>query len=167
MEIILEHMRTYPLMEPVDAVKLLYQREFGGGHLITDPVSSYSYILAEHRSLDHDTLPRSEAIGNGLVRLHLAGLPETALDEVSTAFVRSSERVQGDLERFKQSLEDLRLLAGQGRLVFTITDLDLFLRDYAAQDWPMVRHSERYRQAYRPAYRVLLEDLMPLSLALN
>lgn len=161
MKILLEHMRRYPLMEPVDAIKLLYQREFGGDHLISDPTTSYNYILEEYRTLDHSEPPRSEPIGNGLVRLYLAGLPEEQLGRVNEAFVRSSERVRGDLERFKLSLGDLRQLAGKGKLSFTMTELAPALLDYAAQGYPMVRHSERYRNAYRPAYRVLLEDELP------
>lgn len=30
------HAKKYPLMRPADAVKLLYQNEFGIGHLISD-----------------------------------------------------------------------------------------------------------------------------------
>ena len=31
--ILREHAERYPLMQPTDAVKLIYQNEFGGGHL--------------------------------------------------------------------------------------------------------------------------------------
>ena len=34
--ILLAHAKRYPLMQPQDAVKLIYQNEFGGGHLIRD-----------------------------------------------------------------------------------------------------------------------------------
>ena len=37
LEIILrEHSRRYPEMQATDAVKLIYQNEFSGGHLIRD-----------------------------------------------------------------------------------------------------------------------------------
>ena len=36
-EILLEHFHRYPQMQLQDAVKLLYQSEFGGGHMITSP----------------------------------------------------------------------------------------------------------------------------------
>ena len=35
-QILISHAARYPLMEPTDAVKLIYQNEFGGGHLIRD-----------------------------------------------------------------------------------------------------------------------------------
>ena len=31
-QILQDHARKYPKMEPTDAVKLIYQNEFGGGH---------------------------------------------------------------------------------------------------------------------------------------
>ena len=34
--ILITHANRYPLMQPQDAVKLIYQNEFGGGHLIRD-----------------------------------------------------------------------------------------------------------------------------------
>ena len=35
-KILRAHAEKYPLMRPQDAVKLVYQNEFGGGHLIVD-----------------------------------------------------------------------------------------------------------------------------------
>ena len=36
-EILLAHLKQYPQMQLQDVVKLLYQSEFGGGHMITSP----------------------------------------------------------------------------------------------------------------------------------
>ena len=41
--ILASHAERYPLMEPTDAVKLIYQNEFGGGHLIRDEESCLNY----------------------------------------------------------------------------------------------------------------------------
>lgn len=35
-EILLEQWKHHPEMEITDAVKLLYQSEFGGGHMVSD-----------------------------------------------------------------------------------------------------------------------------------
>ena len=35
-KILQDHAKRYPQMEPTDGVKLIYQNEFGGGHLIKD-----------------------------------------------------------------------------------------------------------------------------------
>ena len=34
--ILIAHAKRYPLIQPTDAVKLIYQNEFGGGHLIRE-----------------------------------------------------------------------------------------------------------------------------------
>ncbi len=49
-EILLEHARRYPKMQIEDAVKLLYQSEFGGGHMIADPQRSLAFIKSEWES---------------------------------------------------------------------------------------------------------------------
>ena len=38
------HVKRYPLMQPTDAVKLIYQNEFGGGHLIRDEEICLNYL---------------------------------------------------------------------------------------------------------------------------
>ena len=39
-KILLAHLKQYPQMQLQDVVKLLYQSEFGGGHMITSPEKS-------------------------------------------------------------------------------------------------------------------------------
>mgnify|MGYP001517827623 CR=1 FL=1 len=89
-------------MEPRDAVKLAYQSEFAGGHLIRD-------------------------------------------------------RREGLLQR----LDVLRALAREGRLPFGRAAAERYLMDYAAQGYPPLSHSQAYRAAYRPAYRVVEAGLLP------
>lgn len=45
--ILTAHAARYPLMRPADAVKLLYQQEFGGGHLVTDTADSLVRLRTE------------------------------------------------------------------------------------------------------------------------
>ena len=50
-EIIKEHIKNYPQMQIQDVAKLLYQSEFGGGHLIADANRSLERIKAEYEAL--------------------------------------------------------------------------------------------------------------------
>ena len=52
-KILLNHAGRYPLMEPTDAVKLIYQNEFGGGHLIRDVDSCLNYLRQEYESVSN------------------------------------------------------------------------------------------------------------------
>ncbi len=153
---LLDHARRYPLMEPTDAVKLIYQNEFGGGHMITDEESCLAYLRREYAATKPDpAMPLTEDIGNGLVRVNLAALPQEQLEELGQAFIRSAHH-QGSVERFCRKLCLLRRLTAAGQFSFDLKTLDAYLTAYAAAGYPMVSHSETYRAAYRPAYRVIL-----------
>ena len=46
--ILKSHAKRYPLMQPRDAVKLIYQNEFGGGYLIQDEHACLNYLRQEY-----------------------------------------------------------------------------------------------------------------------
>ena len=50
-EILIRHWEHYPGMEAQDLVKLIYQSEFGGGHLIRDPGESLRRLQAEYEDV--------------------------------------------------------------------------------------------------------------------
>lgn len=154
--ILRRHAVDYPRMEPTDAVKLIYQNEFGGGHLIRDEQAAREYLRREFEATAHDTsLPRYESIGNGLVRVHLTALRGEERDALAAEFIRSAGAHRGTLARFLEKLEVLRRLTAAGVFGFDTEALNAYLEEYAQAGYPMVSHSEAYRIAYRPAYRVV------------
>ena len=162
--VIRQHAHRYPMMQPTDAVKLLYQNEFGGGHLIADPAQALAYLMREMERLSpDDTLPLTESIGAGIVRLSLAaaaakGIPPETINEL---FVRSAAVVHGSHSHFLEGIEVLRALCREGIFAFSPDALETYLTEYAAAGYPMVSHSEIYRTLYHPAYRIVCEDLIP------
>lgn len=161
-QILIYHARRYPLMRPTDAVKLLYQNEFGGGHLISDPDASLGWIEREYASIEkRPDEPLFEPIGNGIVRLNLAAVDTNALSlaRVNELFVESSRLVAGSVESFAEKLDILRELVCNGRFSFCSKELAQYLYEYEKAGYPTVSHSAEYRAAYAPAYRVVLEKL--------
>lgn len=155
-EILLAHSVRYPAMEPTDAVKLIYQNEFGGGHMIRDPESCLSYLRQEYSLTACDpTLPLAVEIGNGIVRINLAVLPKTRVEELGQAFIRSAVAQQGSAERFRKKLGLLRSLCAAGKIPFDLQSLEAYLTQYEAAGFPAVSHSDAYRNAYHPAYRIV------------
>lgn len=158
------HAALYPQLQPQDAVKLLYQNEFGPGHLISDPQISLTRLKNEYTSVPHDSgTPLIEDIGNGLVRVMLAALSleEYPLETLNENFVRSAELHTGTLDNFLQKLDVLIELARQGIFSFSTEELDAYLSDYATTGYPAVSHSQTYRDAYHPAYRVVCRTCLP------
>ena len=157
-QILREHASFYPLMEPIDAVKLIYQNEFGGGHLIRDEAACLNYLRREYASIEKDAAADLyERIGNGIVRVNLASLSEEMLEQLGRAFIRGAAARQGDLSCFLAKLEVLKELTEEGIFSFDPDALDAYLADYAQLGYPAVSHSQRYRDAYKPAYRIVPE----------
>lgn len=145
-------------MGPCDAVKLIFQNEFGGEHLICEPSATLAWLRAERAATpdNPDALP-VEDIGNGMVRVALASLAptESALMALNRDFFRSAQLHVGRRKAFLSKLDDLRMLTEQGVFSFTIQELEDYLERYIGAGCRPQSHSPAYRAAYRPAYRVV------------
>ena len=155
--VLLTHARRYPLMQPQDAVKLLYQSQFGGGHLIRDVSACIHFLQQEYAATPQTSEPLLEDIGNSMVRVHLSGLDHHGYtpQQLGQDFIRCAASVHGSMECFLQDLDLLKMLTQQGSMPFSDRELEQYLSGYAAAGYPMVSHSEIYRNTYHPAYRVL------------
>ena len=155
--ILITHAKRYPLMQPRDAVKLIYQNEFGGGHLIRDEEACLNYLRREYATLEKDpTAPLYEDIGNGFIRVNLAALREEDLEQLGKAFIDSAAKHKGTLDSFLNKLEVLQTLTSEGVFAFDLDALNAYLSEYKAAGYLAVSHSPEYRQAYKPAYRIIL-----------
>ena len=106
-------------MMPCDAVKLIYQNEFGGGHIVENEKASLSYLLSEYDSARlRKNAPLSEEIGNGYARLYLHPSQIPYAECVNRIFVLSSRRADGGRETFEQKLGVLRDAAEDGVFAF-------------------------------------------------
>ena len=155
-QILREHAKRYPLMQPCDAVKLIYQNEFGGGHLIRDEEACLNYLRREYADLEKNpTALLYEDIGNGIVRVNLAAVKPEDLEQLGQNFIASAAKHKGTLDSFLNKLEVLRKLTAEGVFAFDMNALSSYLTEYKAAGYPAVSHSEQYRASYRPAYRVI------------
>ena len=155
--ILIAHAKRYPLMQPTDAVKLIYQNEFGGGHLIRDEQACLNYLRREYASVAKDpTVPLYEDIGNGIVRVNLAAVKPEDLEQLGKDFIRSAAEHTGTMDSFLRKLDVLRKLTVEGIFSFDSQELENYLFKYRNQSYPVVSHSEAYREEYRPAYRIIL-----------
>lgn len=158
--ILLTHSARYPKIEPTDAVKLLYQSEFGGGHLISNVDACLAYLRAEWERTPFDPeAPLIEDIGGGVIRVMLSAVVDAnTLERLGEDFIRSAANVHGTQEGFLEKLAVLRTMTAEGKFAFSLRELDEYLAAYEKAGYPAVSHSEAYRRLYRPAYRVLRRE---------
>lgn len=159
------HTSVYPEMQPQDAVKLIYQNEFGGGHLIKEKEAALKRIYSEYESLEKDfSEEKFEDIGNNIVRVNLKALKSEELPLLSQAFFLSSSLHKGSLLAFKYKL---RLLWENFDLIgfnFIREELKNYLISYKNAGYPMVSHSKIYNEHYNPAYRIIMADFVNTDL---
>ena len=167
-QVLKNHFEDAPRMEPQDAVKLAYQSAFGCGHLL--PAQEICARMIENEI--NETAENEDAfpfipIGNGLCRLNLASPPVRALgaERLARMMQASDEIVRkrdDNADRFEEILRLIETLAMDGETPFSLQDFQDYLADYRAQCCPVVSHTPAYREAYRPAYRVVLTDCAQL-----
>lgn len=144
-------------MTPVDAVKLCYQSAFGCGHLVKNKDFALSMLKKElYETKENPDAQLFEPIGGGYLRLDLhkaksEKIPEEKIAEVFMESANSEEK-----SKIEPKLEILKKLAKEGKTPFSKKALLDYLSEYNGE---MVSHSEEYRSAYAPAYRVILEKL--------
>ena len=156
--VLTDHGKRCPLMEPCDAVKLIYQNEFGCEHLISKPDAALARLRAEWASTPFDpSAPTVEDIGNGMARVALAAvrLTDDALRTLGRDFLRSAQVRTGRRETFLSKLDALRTLTEEKVFSFTPQELEAYLERYVSEGCGPLSHSPAYRAAYRPAYRVV------------
>lgn len=148
------HARRWPAMEAQDFGKLAYQSEFGLAHLVQSPDRVLSALMAECDASDGPDLP-PESIGNGLSRFHLTpehgSLKNAPLLARMFTLTAADRRGSGSEESL---LDKLHTLDGMN-----IPGWADWLAEYQALGCPVVRHSEAFRAAYRPHYRLLGSDM--------
>jgi hypothetical protein len=159
--ILITHAKRYPLMQPTDAVKLIYQNEFGGGHLIRDEQACLNYLRREYASAEKDpTAALYEDIGNGIVRVNLAAVKPEDLEQLGKNFINSAAKHKGTLDSFLNKLEVLQALTADGVFTFGTDALNVYLSECKAVGYPAVSHSPEYRVAYKPSYRVIRKEYL-------
>ncbi|MBR5291405.1 MAG: hypothetical protein IKU32_00655 [Clostridia bacterium] len=155
--ILLAHLRKYRLMGPEDCAKLIYQSEFAGEHMISSPEQSLKWIRQEMDEAAPSRGDIYEDIGDGVFRLHLGPAKAAGIspEEINDKFVSSAGKATGTKGRQSQKIALLERLCSEGYTPFSVDELTAFLEKYRAAGCPALHHSHRFREAYKPHYRVV------------
>ena len=149
-----EHRRRYPLGTEEDIVKFAFQGMLGTGHMISSERSAYQELKREMAGLTADDKePLYEPLGDRFCRINLRAALASGLwaEEIAILICRSAERemrlfTRKDVQDFCMELKDVdpeKMKEAAEKL----TD----------ESW-LPSHSDAYKKAYRPAYRVLLTE---------
>ena len=160
-----EHLGRYPLMQVADVYKLLHQAALGSAHAV-DPANAREQLHQEATGLTPapDALLAEVISPDGrLARVHLATYlgRGMSLDSLADAFAGTASTCAGSTDKLAKFCGCLGDLADAGGIPFTRVEVEAFMGTRQQQGWPAVRHSDAYRAAYAPAYRVVDVTLLP------
>lgn len=160
------HLSAKGGMTARDAYKLLFQACFGVEHLLSDTAGVRARLLAEMETLGAAAGPESllERISpdGAMVRLNLR--PAAALnlppEAIVQAMFRSAAETRPDTLAFYRYWNETTALIRYALLPWRPSDLVEWDARVQEGDLRPAHHSEEYRKANRPAYRVVRRDVI-------
>ena len=146
---LLEQCRLHPSMKPRDALKMCYQAAYGAEHGIADPAAARKYLRAEMSSLSFKGYERLyEVISPSLCRINLRAWKRRGLKWQWLYNMFAAANGSGSIDEYFTAVREC---AEGEKLPFT---LEAWEAELAAWDGKPVSHSEAYRAAEEPAYRI-------------
>lgn len=158
--ILREHVRRYPLMQLEDLYKLIHQASFGSEHAVPSADEALQWLNDEWARMgDGPPEPLSDVISpdGQILRIHLRPYAANggSLATLLQAFVRTATGYCASPDVIGRYAECAIALAVEGQLPWLADEITHFLARRREEGWPVMPHSKTYREAYRPAYRVI------------
>ena len=160
------HLKRYPAMQLEDVYKLLHQAALGSGHAVPEEQLARRRLAEEVQALDDGPdEPVADVISpdGRLARIHLRAYRDAGHDfgALADAFILTAGSYRGAREKLVRFCCCIGELADSGALPFPRDKVDAYFESIARAGYPVVRHSQPYRDVYRPAYRVVALEFLP------
>lgn len=164
--VIRRNLEIYPEMRLEDVYKLVYQAAMGCEHAVPDEVYAKSLLEQELQELQPsvpEPLIESISPDGTIIRVHLRPYVQRCRDplELFDAFLRTARDYQGSFELLKLYIEAVFEMAEAGTIPYDERRVMDFFKEIEQAGFPPVHHSKRYRELYRPAYRVIHPPFFP------
>jgi hypothetical protein len=161
------HLARYPLMQLPDAYKLLHQATMGSEHAMKGREMATAWMADELKDLKPGPAePLVDTLGSPgrFARIHLrpyiaAGFsPDTLVNE----FVLTATTARPDTAQLACALAALQAMGTDGTVPWKPDSIAAFVAQRRGARFGAIDHSEAFEEAYKPAYRVVALNLMPV-----
>ena len=159
---LLAHCSKYPQLQVQDIFKFIYQSTYGCEHMVTNEEKVVEFISKEKSTLPECYSNLLDALDGDYTRVHLSflkkGLKASTLGKI---FIKSSFESHDSLQELKRKIQIAKNLVHEGLIPVSIEDFDTAEEKWANEGYPAIHHSEKFRDAYHPAYRVISNKFIP------
>ena len=159
-----EIVQRYPQATLQDVYKTCFQDFFGAEHLLRDTAAAHQYLKAEieaTQAQDLSAMPVYEPTGfrHRFMRanLSLVHSGEMSEDELFARFAEAAGTNNALSDKWEEEWQTIETIALEVQPAWADSTLQTELR-YAASVQSPVRHSETFRQAYHPHYRIIVNQ---------
>ncbi|MGD8864025.1 MAG: hypothetical protein PVI81_00400 [Anaerolineales bacterium] len=164
--VIRKNIQIYPATQIEDLYKLIYQAALGSEHAAFDKDYAKEALEREIQELRPSTsshLTESISPDGTIVRVHLRPYLHSCRDpeKLFEAFHKTALEYKGSLEILHQYVQIVLELNEDGALPCDKLRVLRFIEEIEQAEFPAVHHSRRYKELYRPAYRVIHRAYYP------
>ncbi len=159
-----QQITLHPSIQMQDVVKMCYQAVFGVEHMLSDIEKAKQYFFQEYEATPACfSIPLYEPISENFCRINLAAWKARDLDpeELFELFVTSARfNVPGTRTDLNNCAKSAEKLIAKNLLPFSLAEWKEYYVAYKNNGMHPVHHSEAYRQAEHPAYRIVRKNLL-------
>lgn len=160
-EYLIRHQNKYPALLVQDYLKLIFQSEFAGGHLIKSKDISLKFLESEASSIQSfKSKELYEYISDNIIRINIEPYLQNNLviKNLNDLFFNSSLlNYSGSL--LNNKITTLEKLLYDQQKQFS----DYYLINNFKQNPTIFSHTNTYKENYHPHYRVISTELLPMK----
>ena len=161
-----EYFEAYPQLQAEDIFKYLFQSAFGCEHLVSSQEAAVAYIEREYETVSKKEAPLIEPLDGAYSRVHLSCLNDGLTPKtLARLFCLSAKKEENGERTLEEKLDATKALVKSGALPLDANVFEEKLATWRTLGFPAIHHSEDFRKAYKPAYRVIANryaDFLPL-----
>lgn len=165
---LLDFYAKYPLSTTQDYLKLLFQAEYGCEHILGSYV--LNYVNSELDESNNTDTQLVEPISEQYCRVHLSEYKRKGYLSEVLAKCMLKVKSSGASDHLNAQIDNFLQLVDSGSINLNSNEAHLQVQQYRKLGCPPVRHSEAFRNAYQPHYRVIYRKhalLLPLLNAVS
>ena len=153
---LIAHYQSYPELEISDIFKYIFQSAMGCEHLVSNYTDAVDYIRREHSAMQSPSAILTDRLDGEYSRVHLSYLEQGLCAEtLGKLFCKSAVAMPNGKVEIDNRLKVVRELIADGSLPFSPNEFDKAATAWAEQSYSVIRHSDKFRKVYKPAYRVI------------
>ncbi len=161
-DLLIKHYQAYPDLQIGDIFKFLHQSTFGCEHMVSSLDGAIDYIKKEYEALAVHGESPVEPLDGDYCRVHLSYLNKGLRAEtLGKLFFESAKENMGKESELEEKLCTVRGLIYDNTLPLSLDEFESELKKWSADGYPALHHSEKFRECYHPAYRVISNRYVP------